>query len=887
MKHLITLLLICLVSSEAISQNIGVGTTAPTNFFHISPPVGTIDPLKVELIRLYNNESNVLVINNDGVVKYMPINEVLLNIDSSTLDSIILNSFLGQTDTIFSNQTIRDSIQSIVSNQLDSLLFSYFDSLYVLISDSLLLDTSWTSQLGAIINTDDQGIDSLTLGGTILTTYIESGTPGNLDLLPLASDSSFYSAIRDSLLNDSLFLSKLDSTLLSDTGFVNGLIDSLLSNIYFKDSLFSYIRDSLITDSKFFDSLYSLLSDSLLADTGWVNMLGGIVDTDDQSIDSLTLGGTILTAYIESGTDGNVNLLPLASDSSFYSAIRDSLLNDSLFLSKLDSTFLSDTGFINGLIDSLLSNVYFKDSLFSYNRDSLINDSRFFDSLYSLLSDSLLADTGWLNMLGGIVNTDNQSFSFLSPSGTVERVTISGSNDFFELEEGTNISLTRAGDRITIAATGISPQDLSVGSGTANTSIIDISGSVNDVTLQEGTNIQLTESGNTITISATGDGTGTDDQKIDVFSLTGTILNLSLESDGQPTQTVNLSSIAGDVTGVTADNGLNVSSGSTGPVPNVRLGGALVTATTITQGANALTITNNGTASTTINLSSSGDFNVQDNGTTTFTVLDDGNSRFGGDVQFRNGSTTGTILGQMILDGADGRFILYDNGTASVDLRPSSSFVFNQNSVDVDFRVESNGNQNMLFVDGGTDRVGIGTGSPSSTLEVNGKTQTANFQMTSGATNGYVLQSDATGNASWANPASFPGAMNYTPALNGYTWYSNSASGAAGGGEGQYKCSGIATVTITDPDVPVTARLALISFRHGHLDERSSALKVYSMTNVIAGYLGQAGRDGDGRSFYSGGTLLVPITNKQFRMSHCVKDGIFTTWFYTVLGYVE
>jgi hypothetical protein len=45
--------------------------------------------------------------------------------------------------------------------------------------------------------------------------------------------------------------------------------------------------------------------------------------------------------------------------------------------------------------------------------------------------------------------------------------------------------------------------------------------------------------------------------------------------------------------------------------------------------------------------------------------------------------------------------------------------VFNENSVDADFRVESNGNANMLFVDGGNDAVGIGTNvAGNSTLEV-------------------------------------------------------------------------------------------------------------------------------------------------------------------------
>jgi len=38
----------------------------------------------------------------------------------------------------------------------------------------------------------------------------------------------------------------------------------------------------------------------------------------------------------------------------------------------------------------------------------------------------------------------------------------------------------------------------------------------------------------------------------------------------------------------------------------------------------------------------------------------------------------------------------------------STETVFNEDSVDVDFRVESNGNENMLFVDGGDNNVGIG-----------------------------------------------------------------------------------------------------------------------------------------------------------------------------------
>ena len=42
----------------------------------------------------------------------------------------------------------------------------------------------------------------------------------------------------------------------------------------------------------------------------------------------------------------------------------------------------------------------------------------------------------------------------------------------------------------------------------------------------------------------------------------------------------------------------------------------------------------------------------------------------------------------------------------------SGETVFNEDSVDVDFRVESNGNANMFFVNGGDDNISIGHGSP-------------------------------------------------------------------------------------------------------------------------------------------------------------------------------
>ena len=47
-----------------------------------------------------------------------------------------------------------------------------------------------------------------------------------------------------------------------------------------------------------------------------------------------------------------------------------------------------------------------------------------------------------------------------------------------------------------------------------------------------------------------------------------------------------------------------------------------------------------------------------------------------------------------------------------------ASVIFNEGSADIDFRVESNGNANMLFVDGGNDKIGVGTSSGNAILSV-------------------------------------------------------------------------------------------------------------------------------------------------------------------------
>ena len=78
-------------------------------------------------------------------------------------------------------------------------------------------------------------------------------------------------------------------------------------------------------------------------------------------------------------------------------------------------------------------------------------------------------------------------------------------------------------------------------------------------------------------------------------------------------------------------------------------------------------------------------------------------------------NTNGTEDGRLIFEIAIG-------GTTDVEVMrlQNDRIVFNEEGKNIDFRVESDGNVAMLFVDGGNDRVGIGTSAPQKTLHVTG-----------------------------------------------------------------------------------------------------------------------------------------------------------------------
>ena len=89
------------------------------------------------------------------------------------------------------------------------------------------------------------------------------------------------------------------------------------------------------------------------------------------------------------------------------------------------------------------------------------------------------------------------------------------------------------------------------------------------------------------------------------------------------------------------------------------------------------------------------------------------------------------------------------SGILSVD----KGAVFNEGSHDSDFRVESNTNVNMLVVNAGTDRVGIGTDAPLTTLHVSGAgSSDASITIQGQADAGIRLAADKAGGDEGNNP---------------------------------------------------------------------------------------------------------------------------------------
>ena len=141
----------------------------------------------------------------------------------------------------------------------------------------------------------------------------------------------------------------------------------------------------------------------------------------------------------------------------------------------------------------------------------------------------------------------------------------------------------------------------------------------------------------------------------------------------------------------------------------------------------------------------------------------------------------------------------------------SNEVVINEDSVDMNFRVESDGNANMLVVDASTDRIGIGTATPVATVDIAGDLRVTNniFQQHKDMTNDLAV--------GWHTIAHIKGRSG------------GSESGTAGSAQ-----RGIAQIIVKEES---SSRHALYEFKVNHLFGTANAIQLensaYYATKII------------------------------------------------------
>ena len=113
------------------------------------------------------------------------------------------------------------------------------------------------------------------------------------------------------------------------------------------------------------------------------------------------------------------------------------------------------------------------------------------------------------------------------------------------------------------------------------------------------------------------------------------------------------------------------------------------------------------------------------------------------DMDFRVESDSNA---NMLLVNGGNNSVSIGTSTSEATFTVGGSATFNADSADADFRVESSGNANMLFVDGGNDRVGVG-GSPSSPFHVHSGDTNNVATFTSTDSTAVIMMQDNSGNA--------------------------------------------------------------------------------------------------------------------------------------------
>jgi len=126
----------------------------------------------------------------------------------------------------------------------------------------------------------------------------------------------------------------------------------------------------------------------------------------------------------------------------------------------------------------------------------------------------------------------------------------------------------------------------------------------------------------------------------------------------------------------------------------------------IAGGVEGVRITESGSAISAVNV----------NGSTTIQTADSGTAV---DVVVIKSSGGDTVAKLNTTNTNGGEIVLYRGGSPAIGLDVNGGAYFNNPGLGVDFRVESDNNDHMFFLDGSEDKIGVGTSAPGQVLDIN------------------------------------------------------------------------------------------------------------------------------------------------------------------------
>ncbi|MGC6420011.1 MAG: hypothetical protein ACON48_02840 [Chitinophagales bacterium] len=491
--YLILLVLVCSSVTLFAQDNVGIGTLTPNPNAALDIEsndkgllIPRLDPAQRAAIQLGLGAAET------GLLVFDPVDELFYYWDNTqavwipfsddqNIDSVVLNADTtltvyienGASATVDVRPLINDpdfdptnEIQDLAMNAtLDSLLISLGgtgvaltdldrqDLIYDAISDSLLITNGAGIDLDSI---DNQGIDSFSISGTVLTVHIENGSPASIDLAGLPTIQDLDSAILNPDSTLTIYIeAALPTTVDLSSLFDNTDAQTLSLNATGTELSISNGNTVTLVDADSTNELQDLslnpAGDSLLISNGQGILLTGI---DNQNIDSFILNSdSTLTVFIQDGSSATVDV----------SSLFDNTDNQNITSVVLNADSTVTVNIENGTSASVdLSSLF--DNTDDQDITSVVLNA---DSTLTVNIENGASATADLSSI--FDNTDNQNIDSVVLNGTVATVFIedgsSASVDLASLiddadadptNEFQNLSFNGTGDSLLISnGTGV------------------------------------------------------------------------------------------------------------------------------------------------------------------------------------------------------------------------------------------------------------------------------------------------------------------------------------------------------------------------------------------------------------------------------------------------